>query len=125
MPHAIVTSPVSLDTISQHFEPRSYSMGTTHVRFNELYRSEFHQALMVDIYLSEEPLEQRAMLVITRRKEGDYLIHLHEVGFPRPTTGIHFAVYRLAQWLAALNPDGKIQSYKLAAAVVDENSETQ
>jgi tRNA (guanine-N7-)-methyltransferase len=119
MPHAIITSPISLDTISQHFEPHFHSMGNTSVRFNELYRSEFHQALLVDIYVKEEPLEQRVMLVITRRKEGDYLIHLHEVGFPRPTTGIHFAVYRLAQWLASLNPDGNIESYKLAPAVID------
>ncbi|MFZ0546374.1 MAG: tRNA (guanosine(46)-N7)-methyltransferase TrmB [Candidatus Promineifilaceae bacterium] len=120
MPHAIVTSPISLDETSRHFEPQSWSMGTTHLRLNELYRSEFHEALMVDVYLSEEPLDQRVMLVITRRKEGDYLIHLHEVGFPRPTTGIHFAVYRLAKWLAGLDPGGKIESHKLTPAVLDE-----
>lgn len=119
MPHAIVTSPISLDEIGRHFEPHAASMGTTSIRLNELYRSESNQSLLIDIYLSEEPMDQRAMLAITRRKEGDYLIHLHEVGFPRPTTGLHFAVYYLAQWLAGLNPDGQVQSYKVASEVIE------
>jgi tRNA (guanine-N7-)-methyltransferase len=122
MPHVIVTSPITLDEISRQFEPQSWSMGNTHMRLNELYRSEFHEALIVDIYLREEPLDQRVLLALTRRKEGDYLVHLHEVGFPRPTIGIHFAVYRLAKWLAGLNPEGRIESYKLTPIVIDEEA---
>lgn len=118
MPHVIVNSPLSLAEISRHFQPVAWSNESCTVRLNELYRSTYHDALMVDAYLNEEPLQQRIMLVITRRKEGDYLIHLHEVGFPRPTRGVHFAVYRLAQWLAGLDPDGEIQSHKLSAEVV-------
>ncbi len=120
MPHAIITTPLSLEEISQHFQPVSQSNETVSIRFNEMYRSTYHEALMVDVYLNEEPLQQRIMVVITRRKEGDYLVHLHEVGFPRPTTGVHFAVYRLAQWLANLHDDGEITSYKLASEIIDD-----
>jgi hypothetical protein len=119
MPHAIITTPLSLDEISQQFEPQLWAMGDANVRANELYRSQYHETLLIDIYVREEALDQRLMLALTRRKKGDYLIHLHEVGFPRPTVGVHFAVYRLAQWLAGLDPDGRIQSYKLTPAVVD------
>ncbi len=120
MPHAIITTPLSLDEISQQFEPQVWSMGQTNVRANELYRSQYHESLLADIYLNEAALDQRLMLTLTRRKEGDYLIHLHEVGFPRPTSGVHFAVYCLAQWLAGLDPNGRIQSYKLTPTVVDD-----
>jgi hypothetical protein len=119
MPHAIITTPLSLDEISQQFEPQLWAMGDANVRANELYRSQYHETLLIDIYVREEALDQRLMLALTRRKKGDYLIHLHEVGFPRPTVGVHFAVYRLALWLAGLDPDGRIQSYKLTPAVVD------
>jgi hypothetical protein len=119
MPHAIVSSPVSLEEIGRQFEPVSYTNDATSVRLSELYRSTFHEALLVDAYLNEEPLQQRIMLVITRRMEGDYLIHLHEVGFPRSTPGIHYAVLKLAQWLTGLHSDGKIVSHKLAAEVFE------
>lgn len=119
MPHAIISSPISLEEIGRHFEPISYTDNSISVRLNELYRSTYHEAVLVDAYLNEEPLQQRIMLVITRRKEGDYLIHLHEVGFPRATIGIHYAVFKLAQWLTGLHSDGKIVSHKLAAEVVD------
>jgi tRNA (guanine-N7-)-methyltransferase len=119
MPHAIVSSPVSLEEIGRQFEPVSYTNDATSVRLSELYRSTFHEALLVDAYLNEEPLQQRIMLVITRRMEGDYLIHLHEVGFPRSTPGIHYAVLKLAQWLTGLHSDGKIVSQKLAAEVFE------
>jgi hypothetical protein len=59
------------------------------------------------------------MLVITKRREGDYLIHLHDVGFPRPTTGVHYAIFRLAQWLASLDPAGKILSLKVMPGIID------
>jgi hypothetical protein len=115
MPHAIITTPITLEEIGRLFEPVSWTNDGCSVRLNEMYCSTFHEALLIDAYLNEEILPQRIMLVITWRKEGDYLIHLHEAGFPRPTPGVHFAVYQLAQWLAALHPDGQIKSYKLAA----------
>jgi tRNA (guanine-N7-)-methyltransferase len=120
MPHAIIITPLSLDQISQQFAPQVWSQGETNVRANEVFRSQYHESLLVDVYLSEAALDQRLMVMITKRKEGDYLVHLHEVGFPRPTTGVHFAVYRLAQWLAGLDSNGRIESYKLTPGVVDD-----
>jgi tRNA (guanine-N7-)-methyltransferase len=114
MPHAIVTVPLTLDEVSHQFEPQTWSKGPISVRLNELYRSQYHEAVVVDLYVHEEPLAQRILITITRRREEDYLIHLHEVGFPRPTPGVHFAVYHLAHWLAGLHPEGKVVSQKLS-----------
>ncbi len=103
MPYAMLQLPLDLDQIGQHFESQQYSTGKIAVRMIDLYRSTMHDTLLLDTYIAEEPLEQRVMLAITRRQSGQYLIHLHETGFPRSTTGAHYAIQCLASWLCSLH----------------------
>jgi tRNA (guanine-N7-)-methyltransferase len=112
MPHVILSTPISIETIDNLFDPHRWSDGETTVRFVSFYYSKHLQSAVVDTYINEVPAEQRLLLAITRRKQGELIIHLHEAGFPRPTPGVHFAIKCLVEWLIDLNP---------ASQVIDHN----
>jgi hypothetical protein len=79
----------------------------------DAYRSIQSESVVIDTYIEEEPLAQRLLLAITARGEGELLVHLHEVGFPRPTPGTHQAIAWLAQWLLELEPAGRVAHHNL------------
>lgn len=108
MPHVVLQSPLSLNEMARQFEPSTVSAGSTHVKLIEIYHSLQSNKLLVEAYVNEEPIEQRVGLVIRHRKTGDFVIGLHEVGFPRPTSGIHLAVDHLVQWMVSLHPEAQI-----------------
>jgi tRNA (guanine-N7-)-methyltransferase len=131
MPHVILEGPDNLSGIARHFQPQdwlysSVETGTIVVRLIDLYVSQGHPTLVIDTFIgegpfggrlesgqvelgppAERPLEQRLLLAITRRADGNILIRLQETGFPRPTRGVHFALDRLADWLSSLDPPFK------------------
>jgi tRNA (guanine-N7-)-methyltransferase len=113
MPHVVISTPPDLLDISQHFAPRHWSSGGTVVRLVDLYGSFRHDTLVIDVYVAEEPLDQRMLIALTRRSAGDLLIHLHEIGFPRPTSGVHFAIDQVAKWVCSLSPGAKIERHNL------------
>ena len=84
-----------------------------------MYRSLNTALQLVEIYLSEEPFHQRICLAVRWRKEGDVVVSMHELGFPRPTPGIHLAVYYLVHWLSSLHPDVRLISSTLNPAAVE------
>lgn len=108
MPHMVIQIPLNLEEISQRFRPTVYSTNTTSVRLIDLYQSIGQDSLVVDTYISEEPVEQRLLLAITWRETGDFLIHLHEVGFPRPTPGVHYALQCLTSWVCSLHEEAVV-----------------
>lgn len=120
MPHAVISTPLSLDEIAQAFEPRTYASGKIHVRLIELYLSLSGEGLAIDTYIGEAPLEQRVLLAITPRKQGDILVHVTEVGHPRPTSGVHAAIYNVVDWLMTLSPATKLQHHNLQPTVGDQ-----
>jgi hypothetical protein len=69
--------------------------------------------LVVDTFIHEEPLEQRVLLSVAQRNTGDYLVSLHDAGYPRSTRGIHLAVYWLAEWMQGLSVGAKIVRHNL------------
>ena len=73
-----------------------------------------YPALLVEAYISEEPLDQRVGLVLHQRAPGEVLVTLHEIGFPRTTAGIHAALRLLSEWVASLHPDAFIKQHNLA-----------
>ena len=123
MPHVILETPLSLPEIASHFTSFHVSTGDIHVRFMEVFLARDEASLLVDTYLKEEPMAQRVGLQIRLRPSGDLVVGLHELGFPRPTSGIHTAVRHLADWVASLSPEGRIIRHNLqihsAAADVD------
>lgn len=111
MPHAILRSALTLEEIAGQFNEASYRDETAIIRFVALYRAQEHVLLLVDTFVEEEPVAQRVGLTIRpRRAAGSgptpdgLIVGVHEMGFPRPTPGLHAAVAYLARWLLALDP---------------------
>ena len=103
MPHVVLRSPLTLAEIGRRLPPDPVSAGDRHIAYLEAYRSLNEEMLFVETYVKEEPLTQRVGLVIRQREPGEFVISLHEVGFPRPTAGIHLAIAHLAEWIIDLH----------------------
>ncbi len=120
MPHVVLRLPMTVGEVSRHFNPYSLSEDRFSVRYISLYQSPSRQILVVDAYVREDPLEQRVLLMARRREQEEYIVQLHEVGFPRPTAGIHFAVQYFADWLCSLHEDAQIIRRNLRIAPKEE-----
>lgn len=107
MPHVVLRIPISLQEIESRFVPQQWSYGTTTVRLIEVYSSLAREKLVADIYVDEQPADQRVLILIRQRSAGELLLQLHDTGFPRPTAGIHLAIFLLTEWLASLHPDAR------------------
>lgn len=104
MPHVVLRIPAPLDEIGRTFRPWSVDHGSVRLKYLEAYRSYHDGALLIEAYLNEPPVAQRLALEMRPRATGDVVIGLHEVGFPRPTRGVHLAVHHLVKWLEARYP---------------------
>lgn len=122
VPHIVLSHPLNLDQIGSRFEPFQISSGSTHIKYLEMYRSLSQGLQLVEIYVSEEPYHQRVCLAVRQRQAGDLVISLHELGFPRPTPGIHLAVHHLVEWLRTLHPDVQVLGSTLNPAAIDDES---
>ena len=113
MPHIVLRSPIGLDEIEGRFVSKQFADGTIKVRFIALYHSTEAKMLVIDTFIHEVPLEQRVLISVACRKTGDYLIGLHDVGYPRSTRGVHLAVNSLAKWIEGLSSGAKIVRHNL------------
>lgn len=105
MPHIIMHSPISLEELKEAFRPMSWVEDGEAVRLITLFESTEHEMLLIDTYVEEEPMSQRVGLTIRRRGEREIVLNVHELGFPRPTAGVHRAVHHLAHWLEEVHPE--------------------
>jgi tRNA (guanine-N7-)-methyltransferase len=105
MPHLVIHSPLSLAQIAVHFEPVSWTEGETAVSLIELFQSTQDETLLLEAYVKEPTLRQRIGVALRRRANGQIVVGLHEIGFPRPTGGIHQLLRHLAHWLLSLHPE--------------------
>lgn len=120
MPHIIIETPLSLDEISHRYTDYVSHTGETPVRFLHMFQTvvmsglkEHRPALLVEVHVSEEPMPQRVGLTIQQRPDNKVIIGLHEIGFPRPTAGIHLAAAHLARWLLALDERNQLKHHNL------------
>ncbi len=104
MPHIIVRTPATLAGLGQRFEPASLEEDGMRIKYLELFQSLNDGRLLVDTFVSEDPLVQRFGISMRARTSGDILIELHEAGNPRPTRGVQMAVQGLADWIIRLYP---------------------
>ena len=86
---------------------------------SELFRANEGDALFVETYIKEEPVAQRLGLVIRQREPGNYVISLHELGFPRPTAGVQLAIAALARWLVSLDDEAHILHHNLPSQMLE------
>jgi hypothetical protein len=114
VPHLILQTPDSLDDIAAQFAPWQWSQGETHIRFLDAYRSTRDNFLLVEAFVAEGPLEQRVGLSVRVRPSSELILNVHEIGFPRPTPGVHHAVARLGDWLLSLHPQARLVAENLS-----------
>lgn len=107
MPHVIIESPLSQSDIAAAFRPEKVNVDDIYISLAEIFQSQYDGKLLIETYVKERPLNQRLGLLIRQREQGDYVVKLHEVGFPRPTVGIQIAIAHVATWLVGLHPENK------------------
>ena len=108
MPHVIMHTPLSLSEIQERLELATCSGADHAVRFIGLFRARDDDILLIDTYVEEDPVSQRVGLTIRRRDQDEIVLGLHELGFPRPTAGIHRAIQYLSQSLLSLDPATRV-----------------
>lgn len=99
MPHVVFRVAADPSEIGRRFQPFVADVGTTRVRFVEAYQSLRDGKLLIECYLNEGPIMQRLGIELRARASGEVVISLAEIGFPRPTRGVHFAIAALMDWL--------------------------
>lgn len=104
MPHVVLRVPVSLDEIGHRFKPFDMEVNSTRIRFIDLYQSLGDGKLWIETYIIEDAIQQRIGIEIRARGTGELVISLAEVGFPRPTLGVHLAINTLVDWLREAFP---------------------
>lgn len=119
MPHVVLHSPLDLDEIQARYGRWRVSIADCHINFMELFRAKAEKALFVETYIKEEPVTQRLGLVVRQREPGNYVISLHELGFPRPTFGVQLAIGQLASWLLGLHEEARILHHNLQPDVLE------
>jgi hypothetical protein len=110
---------MDLDEIQAQYGRWHFSSDDCHVSFMELFRAHEGEALLVETYLKEEPVTQRLGLAIRQRERGNYVINLHELGFPRPTIGVQLAIGQLAKWLLSLHEEARILHHNLQSEALE------
>ncbi len=95
MPHVVLRLPVGTAEIAQQFQPAVIEEGGTRVRYIELFQSAHDAKLLIETYVNEGPIKQRLGLEVRPRASGEIVVSLAELGFPRPTPGVHLAIRHL------------------------------
>ena len=115
MPHVVLNSPLALTEIAEQFEPDSITVNETAVSIIALYHAAQGNQLLVEAYVKEPALSQRIGAAIRQRKNGQLVVALHEIGFPRPTSGVHHLIRHITNWLLTLHPETAVVSNTLQA----------
>ena len=115
VPHAIVQLPLSFTDMHQKFEPfeERTSDGVINASFKEAFVAANFPTFLIETYIRQDPQDQRIGLIIHEREPNEFIVKMHTMGFPRTTDGVHYAVGRLANWLASLHEDGRIVHHNL------------
>lgn len=114
MPHVVVRVPASLDEIGHRFQPLHVEDYSMRIRFIDVYQSVSDGKLMIETYIVEDAVQQRIGIEIRSRATGEVVISLAELGFPRPTRGVHLAIGTLVDWLRETYPSTIVVQSTLA-----------
>ena len=119
MPHVVLQAPIEIETIRDSFERMQASFNNIHLSLTELFQARDEPKLFIEAYVKEEPMAQRVGVVVRQMESGEYMVSLHELGFPRVTTGIHFAIGCVTKWILGLNSEIVIKKSNLPDEVVE------
>lgn len=114
MPHVVLNTPIQLNDLEENFDLKQVEKAGVHVNYLAIFHNTAQNSALVETYIKEEPLAQRLGLTIRRRDEGNLVIGVSEIGFPRPTWGVQLAISALTKWLMSLDDQAEIISKNLA-----------
>ncbi len=114
MPHVVLESPLTLAEIADQFRPDSVTVGETAVSLIELFHSAQQNKLLIEAYVKEAALSQHIAAAIRCRQNGQLVVELHDIGFPRPTVGTHHLIRFIVDWLSSLHADTTVVNSTLA-----------
>ncbi len=121
MPHAIIQTPLSPQEIGQRFTQKIETADDAHsvrATFLDAYHSYRYDSLLIETFVHDPLVQQHIAFAVRRRDDGSSVIKLHDIGFPRPTLGVKFAVGQLAKWVMGLHPEGEIVRSNLGTEIV-------
>jgi len=108
VPHVVLSTPQQPGEIANLFEPFIVQSENINIKYLEAFQSTHEELVIIEIYVSEEPFHQRICLSIRGRKSGDMVVSIYPMGFPRPTPGLHLAIYYFVQWLQSKSSETQI-----------------
>ncbi|GEM_PF-238736 len=120
MPHAVITLPLDLATITEQFTPIKYAHGETHIHLMDAFFG--RSAVLVETHIGEPTLRQHIMIgiyITAGTHDADpaqtpsYTIQLSSIGQPRATEGVHIAVALLRDWVLSLHPHAHLVKQKI------------
>jgi len=119
MPHVVLRGQPPPAEIGRRFAPGVVEFNGGHVRYVEAYESLRDGKVLIETFISEPPIVQRLALEIRARATGEVVISLAEVGFPRPTPGVHQAIHHLVEWLRETYPATVVVNTTLQVGYAD------
>jgi tRNA (guanine-N7-)-methyltransferase len=120
MPNAMLRLPLSLDEASTRFTPHTLRSGERVARLIRVFREVNAPHLLIEAHIEEPLFSQHLMILVVQRGVDEVLVRLSEVGYPRPTRGVHDAVHGVVMWLLSLHPEAHILQHKLKWPQADE-----
>jgi tRNA (guanine-N7-)-methyltransferase len=108
MPHVILRHTLILDDLIAEPVVGTYKQTGVAIRYIGVFTSPARDFLLVDTHIEEEPVSQRVALSIRRRGADELILGLHELGYPRKTAGVHYALHCLVQEFQNRSPQTEV-----------------
>jgi hypothetical protein len=123
MPHVVLQGQHDLDATLGACAPRTWSethqggeVCTTLIR---AYREVTADSWLVELVVKEGKLCQQIGVALIPRSQGQVLLKLSAMGFPRPTWGVQRAVWHVARMLQEHNPQLRLMWMSMGARAQD------
>jgi hypothetical protein len=120
MPHVVLEGPHDIEKTLSICTSRTWrdleqgvEVSTT---FSRAYRELTHESWLVELVVKEGKLCQQIGVALVPRSQGQVLLKLSAMGFPRPTWGVQRAVWHVAQMLREHNPQLHVLWMSLGAS---------
>jgi hypothetical protein len=112
VPHVVLEGPHDIEKALSACKPSTWhdsqegvEVSTTFIR---AYRELTDDSWLVELAVKEGKLCQQIGVTLIPRSQGQVLLRLSAMGFPRPTWGVQRAIWRVARLLQESNPQLRI-----------------
>jgi tRNA (guanine-N7-)-methyltransferase len=112
VPHVVLEGPHDIETALSTCKPSTWhdsrqgvEVSTTLIR---AYRELTNDSWLVELAVKEGKLWQQIGVTLIPRSQGQVLLKLSTMGFPRPTWGVQRAIWHVAHMLQESNPQLRI-----------------